>query len=79
MKVYYNAMKRLKDSLEKYNLQNLILSTARGQMANTDVFDCDYYAWQDNNLEKYERFDGEFLTEYSWGEYILGNILNEKI
>lgn len=79
MKVYYNAMKRLKDSLEKYDMQNLIFSTARGQMANTDLFDCDYYAWQDHNMEKHERFDGEFLTEYSWGEYILGNILNEKI
>lgn len=78
MKVYYNALKRLKDSLEKYGLQNLIFSTARGQMANTDLFDCDYYAWQDNNLDKHERFDGEFLTEYSWGEYILGNILNKN-
>ena len=79
MKVYYNALKRLKDSLEKYDLQNIIFSTARGQIANTDMFDCDYYAWQDNNLEKHERFAGEFLTEYSWGEYILGNILNEII
>ena len=25
-----------------------------------------------------DKFDGEFLSEYSWGEYILANILNEE-
>ena len=79
MKVYYNALRRLKDSLQKYELQDIIFSTARGQMANTDIYDCDYYAWQDDNAGKNERFEGEFMTEYSWGEYILGNMVSEKL
>lgn len=76
MKVYYNALKRLKDNLEKYEISTLILSTARGQMANTDIFDCDYYSWQDGSAEEKEKFKGEFLSEYSWGEYILGDIIS---
>lgn len=75
MKVYYNALKRLKDSLEKYGIRDIIFSTARGQMANTEVFDCDYYSWQDGCEDAKEQFEGEFLTEYSWGEYILGNMV----
>lgn len=78
MKVYYNALKRLKDSLQKYKLQDMIFSTARGQMANTETFDCDYYSWQDDHIDKSIRFEGEFLTEYSWGEYILGSIMSEN-
>ena len=77
MKVYYNALKRLKDSLKENGRADIIFSTARGQMANTDIFDCDYYSWQDGNADEKERFEGEFLSEYSWGEYILGNMLND--
>lgn len=78
MKVYYNALKRLKDHLKEYGLENLILSTARGQMANVEMFDCDYYSWLDGSYESEEEFRHEFLTEYSWGEYILGNLVHDK-
>lgn len=77
MKVYYNALKRLKDNLKKYDIQNIIFSTPRGQMANLEAFDCDYYSWKDNKDEKQEQFNGEFMTEYTWGEYILGSIIND--
>ncbi len=78
MSVYYNALRRLKQSLEAEGIADLLISTARGQMVNTDIFDCDYYAWQDKNMEERDKFEGEFLSEYSWGEYILANILNEE-
>lgn len=75
MKVYYNALKRLRDILAKYGMSNMIYSTARGQMANTDIFDCDYYSWLDGNRGGKERFYGEFLSEYSWGESFLGDLI----
>lgn len=77
MKVYYNALRRLRQTLADEELGNLLLSTPRGQMLNTDICDCDYFAWQDKNMGERDRFDGEFLSEYSWGEYILAGILNE--
>lgn len=77
MKVYYNALKRLRDGLTKYGMSDIIYSTARGQMANTDIFDCDYYSWIDGNRGEKESFDGEFLSEYSWGECILGNLIQD--
>lgn len=78
MKVYYNALKRLKDHLKEYGLENLIFSTSRGQIANVEMFDCDYYSWLDGNSESEEEFKDEFLTEYSWGEYILGNLIHDR-
>lgn len=77
MKVYYNALKRLRDTLEKEGLSALLTSTTRGQLLNTAMVDCDYYEWQDHNSTPDNRFEGEFLPEYSWGEYMLGNILSE--
>lgn len=77
MGVFYNALARLKASLKKASLEKLLISTSRGQMVDTSLFDCDYYAWKDKNMEQRDRFEGEFLSEYSWGEYILADILND--
>ena len=76
MKVYYNALKRLKSALAESDLSGLLRSTVRGQTVNTELFDCDYYAWQDNNMSERDKFTGEFMSEYSWGESILTDILN---
>jgi len=77
MTVYYNALRRLKQLLKEEHLEDLLISTQRGQLVNTSMFDCDYYAWQDNNTGTKDRFEGEFMSEYSWGEYILSGILND--
>lgn len=76
MKVYYNALKRLKEILEAEGLSDLLLSTPRGQMLNTDIVECDYYAWKNHKVQEKDKFEGEFLSEYSWGEYILAEILS---
>lgn len=77
MKVYYNAVSRLKRALAEAGCSELLLSTQRGQMLNTSICDCDYFAWRDNNAGSSERFEGEFLSEYSWGEPILAGMISE--
>ena len=78
MSVYYNALRRLRSSLKKAGLEELLIRTPRGQMINTELFDCDYYEWKEGGPDRRGSFEGEFLPEYSWGEYILANILAEK-
>lgn len=75
MKVYYNAIKRLKDNLLKAGIEDILISTSRGQLINTDLVDCDYYAWQDGKTDERHRFEGEFLSEYSWAEGLLAEML----
>ena len=78
MSVYYNALGRLRKALKKEGLEDLLITTPRGQMINTNMFDCDYYAWQDRNMRSRDKFEGEFMSEYSWGEYILADIAAEE-
>lgn len=78
MKVYYNALRRLKDTLAENGISDLLISTSRGQMINLDLVDCDYYEWKNGNGKDKHGFDGEFCPEYSWGEYILGDILEKE-
>lgn len=78
MSVYYNALRRLKKALKDEGIQDLLVSTPRGQTVNTELFDCDYYEWKNGRSDFRNRFEGEFLPEYSWGEYILGLIIDHE-
>ncbi len=74
MGVFYNALRRLKITLKNANCSELLYSTRHGQRANTGIFDCDFYAWQDKNTDIEHSFIGEFLSEYSWAESILATM-----
>lgn len=76
MIVYYNALRRLKQALSKEGIRELLISTVHGQMVNTELFNCDYYEWLENDDKSKSGFEGEFLSEYSWGEYILGDMIS---
>lgn len=78
MCVYYNALHRLREALLAYGLEHLLISSARGKIINTALFECDYYNWLDKKGDFQKNFNGEFLSEYSWGEGLLANLLNEE-
>ena len=74
--VYFNAMRRLKNILNDNGITNLIIPTSRGQIINTDLFECDYYDWLNKHDSKNgDGFEGQFLPEYSWAETILADLL----
>ena len=77
MTVYYNALRRLRSALAKAALDEILISTPRGQMADTSQFDCDYYDWLDDDSDPDRAFEGEFLPEYSWGEFLLGAMVRD--
>ena len=79
MGVYYNALRRLKTVLKKANCSELLVSTRRGQRVNTELFDCDYYAWQDKRMDSENSFRGDFLSEYTWAEEILATIMRKEM
>ena len=77
MKVYYNAIKRLKDSLADDNIPDLLVSTKRGQLANTDVFDCDLYEWLDKGNKDINKIPDSFMSKYSWAYKVLEKSLEK--
>lgn len=77
-KKYYKALKKLKDSLRSAGLENILIRGGTGYRLDTAKFDCDYYQFLDNNPEAIKKFQGEFLTEYSWGEETCGLLMEQK-
>ncbi len=76
MVVYYNALRRLKQSLKKQGMEKLLISAKHGQMINTELFDCDYYDWLAGKSNAETKFEEEFLSEYTWGEFILSDMIS---
>ncbi|MEG0340147.1 MAG: hypothetical protein RR573_09550, partial [Oscillospiraceae bacterium] len=47
----------------------------RGVMAvSPDKIACDYYNWMQGDIEAINAYRGEYLSQYSWGEFTLGGI-----
>lgn len=78
MKVYYNALKRLKTVLEEQHIPELLQSTVHGQLIRTEMVECDFYNLLDAKISDRDRFEGQFMTEYSWSEPILADIMTAK-
>lgn len=48
----------------------------RGVMAvSLDKIDCDYYNWMQGEIGAINAYRGEYMSQYSWGEFTLGGIV----
>ena len=75
MKVYYNAIKRLKDALAEDAIPDLLISTKRGQLINIDMFDCDLYQWLNKGNKDVSKIPEGFMVTYDWAPQMLEKAL----
>ena len=76
MNVFHNALKRLREALKKAECEELLISSRYGQLINTDCFDCDYFKWQNKEIDYKEMTVSAFMPEYSWGEEYLLKVMS---
>ncbi len=75
-----NIRTDLVNVLSRYGKEDCLIRT-RGEMGIVmDRLDCDYFDYLNNpgDEEKSAAFRGEYMSQYSWGEYTLGNLLKER-
>ena len=77
MKVYYNAIKRLKDALAEDAIPDLLISTKRGQLINIDMFDCDLYQWIKKGNRDISKIPEGFMVKYDWAPKLLEKVLEK--
>lgn len=64
---YYNAIKRLEESLNAAGISDLLKRTPTGCFLDTDMITrCDYYEWESSSSVHYDWND--FLIEFSWSD-----------
>ena len=74
--LYRIAAKNLRDTLAKENCDDILIET-RGQRAlDIKKIKCDYYDFANDPVKNKYLFNGEYMAEYSWGEYTLAKLFN---
>ena len=74
-----NIRSDLVSVLERHNKSDCLVRS-RGEIGiKTGSLKCDYFEWLDNPEDATIRakFKGEYMSQYSWAEYTLGNLLKE--
>ena len=75
--VYRKTLSTLQEILSELGIQNILITLPHGRAVNTELFDCDLYAFLDGDEETIKNFPGIYMSEYSWGELMLA-VLTEK-
>ena len=75
----YRVVSDLAKSLKKEGIED-ILVRARGQVAiDVKKIDCDYFGFLNGDVAQINAFHGEYMTNYSWAEFTLAQLVQSKI
>ena len=68
---------RLRESLEEVGINDLLFSPEHGYGKYIDAskIDCDLYDFLDGDPEGRRKFNGQYLSGYSWGETMLAALV----
>lgn len=62
----------LNKTLKNYNVQNVLVKGYNSLAIKTDLLECDYYKFLENDESSIRAYMGEYMAQYSWGEFVLG-------
>lgn len=72
--IYRKAAAALKQTLNEYGI-GYILHTSRNQKAlNVNAVDCDYYHFLNGDKDALGLYQGEYMSNYAWGEDTNGKL-----
>lgn len=73
-------VKELVSVLERVGAEKMLKRGLNSYAVDTDMFFCDYYEYEKENAtpEELNRFQGEYMKQYSWAEITLANLYWKK-
>lgn len=74
---YRKVAMRLKNILEEYGIADMVETVDGKRRIVEERVECDLYNYLSQKEEFAHLFKGSYLTNYSWGEMTLGELVNE--
>ena len=59
-------------TLKEHNASAIINKSYNAISLNHEMVDCDYYRFLDMDVPSINSYTGEFMTQYSWAEFVAG-------
>ena len=75
---YRKVALRLKSTLEEYGISDIVEAIDGKRRIVMDKVECDLYNYLSGKEEYSQLFKGSYLTNYSWGETTLGELVNNQ-
>ena len=75
---YRKVALRLKNLLEEYGISDIVEYVNGQRRIIVEKADCDLFSYLVQEPDKRQPFSGSYLTNYSWGEVTLGELMNLK-
>lgn len=69
------AILRLREILADAGVEDLVISTNGEYRLNTDIADCDYYRFLNEDPKAIQDFHGDYMVDYSWAEETTGMLI----
>jgi diguanylate cyclase (GGDEF)-like protein/PAS domain S-box-containing protein len=77
--MYYNkALRELKFTLKKYNINDLICYSNKGCKINTKKLNCDLFMFLDGDLNAIRSFNNSYMNGYQWGKKTFEMLKRQK-
>lgn len=74
----YSVISILMKALRKAGILDIVLKTRRDIAINTEAVDCDFYRFLSGEITQINAFHGEYMTNYSWAEFTLAELIRTK-
>ena len=75
---YRKVALRLKSTLEEYGISDVVETVDGKRRIVLEKVDCDLYNYLSGREEYSQLFKGSYLTNYSWGENTLGDLIGSQ-
>ncbi|MBQ8850667.1 MAG: PAS domain-containing protein [Clostridia bacterium] len=75
---YRKEALRLKNTLEEYGISDIIEAVDGKRRIIPEKVRCDLFDYLSSKEEYSELFGGSYLTNYAWGEFTLGQLMNRN-
>lgn len=73
-----NTVFVLMKALKSAGIEDIIQKSWNNIAIRTDKISCDYYEFLEGNASSVNTYMGEYLSEYSWAEFIIGQLNQAK-
>lgn len=70
-----NIFLDLKNTFEEIGVGNVLIKGWNTYAVKKDAFWCDYYEFEKGNVTAINSFHNEYMSQYSWAEFRLGEIV----
>ncbi|MDO4549557.1 MAG: hypothetical protein Q4D04_15815, partial [Clostridia bacterium] len=76
----HKALRKLKDTLRKSGIEDLIIQVSPSEhKVDTDLFDCDYYQFINDDPAAIRKYSGRYMANWSWGEDTAAELSNASM